>query len=54
MFGSAAERLELSAGGADHARQRLLAEGKLRTDDDGIVVVTDPLLADWLRQTLPL
>lgn len=54
IFGSAAERLELSAGGADHARQRLLADGKLRTDGSGEVVVTDPLLADWLRQTLPL
>ncbi|MEX0659896.1 MAG: AAA family ATPase [Egibacteraceae bacterium] len=54
VFGAAAERLELSAGGAAHARQRLLADGKLRTDEGGDVVVTDPLLADWLRQTLPI
>lgn len=54
LFGSAAERVELSAGGASHGRQRLLAEGKLRTDDSGALVITDPLMADWLRQTLPL
>lgn len=54
LYGSVAEQLGLSAGGATHARDRLLADGKLRTDDDGDVVVTDPLLADWLRRTLPL
>ena len=53
IFGSAAERLELSAGGASHARERLLADGKLVTDATGDVIVTDPLLADWLRRTLP-
>jgi uncharacterized protein len=52
LFGAAAQRLGLSAGGAAHARQRLLAEGKLRAEDGG-VVVTDPLLADWVRQRLP-
>lgn len=54
LFGAAAERLELSPGAATHARDRLLADGKLRTDDDGGLVVTDPLLADWLVQRLPL
>lgn len=54
LFGAAAERLELSPGGAKHARDRLLAEGKLRIDEDQSVVVTDPLLADWLRRTLPV
>ena len=53
IFGSAAERLELSAGGAQHARERLLAEGKLLADPSGDVFVTDPLLADWLRRRLP-
>lgn len=54
LYGSAAERLELSPGAADHARDSLLADGKLRHDPDEQVVVTDPLLADWLRQHLPL
>lgn len=54
IFGAAAERLELSAGGADHARRRLLADGKLRPDAEGGFAVTDPLLADWVRQMLPL
>jgi hypothetical protein len=54
IFGAAAERLELSPGAATHARDRLLADGKLRTDADGTVIVTDPLLADWLVQRLPL
>lgn len=54
IYGSAAERLQLSPGAASHARDRLLADGKLRQDADGEVVVTDPLLADWLVQRLPL
>lgn len=54
IYGSAAERLELSPGAANHARDALLAEGKLRHGTDGDVVVTDPLLADWLVQRLPL
>jgi uncharacterized protein len=54
IFGSAAERLELSSGGAQHARERLLAEGKLSADPaGGDIFVTDPLLADWLRRRLP-
>lgn len=54
IYGSAAERVALSPGAADHARNSLLADGKLRRDRDGDVVVTDPLFADWLRQRLPL
>ena len=54
IYGSAAERLALSPGAADHARDSLLADGKLRHDREGDVVVTDPLLADWLRLQLPL
>jgi uncharacterized protein len=54
LYGAAAERLELWPGAADHARDKLLAEGKLRTTTEGDIVVTDPLLADWLRQRLPV
>jgi hypothetical protein len=54
IYGAAAERLELSPGAADHARDRLLADGKLRHTSDGDIVVTDPMLADWLVQRLPL
>ncbi|GGI03562.1 AAA family ATPase [Egicoccus halophilus] len=54
IYGSAAERLELSPGAANHARDRLLADGKLRHRDEGDIVVTDPLLADWLVRRLPL
>lgn len=54
IYGSAAERLQLSPGAAAHARDRLLADGKLRHDAGGEVVVTDPLLADWLVHRLPL
>ena len=54
IHGAAAERLGLSSGGAIHARDRLLADGKLRHDNDDDIVVTDPLLADWLAARLPL
>lgn len=54
IYGSAAERLELSPGAAAHARDSLLADGKLRHDSDDQIVVTDPLLADWLVTHLPL
>jgi hypothetical protein len=53
LFGSSAKVLELTAGSATHARARLLADGDLVEVPDGLVV-TDPLLADWLRRTLPL
>jgi uncharacterized protein len=52
LFGVAAKRVELSAGGARHARDALLSDGKLRHVDEALAV-TDPLLADWLRDTLP-
>lgn len=54
IYGSAAERLELSPGAATHARDALLADGKLREEPGGQIVVTDPLLADWLVEHLPL
>ncbi len=54
IYGSAAERLRLSPGAADHARGKLLADGKLWKTADDEIVVTDPLFADWLRERLPL
>lgn len=53
IFGSAATLLELTPGAAQHARDRLLAEGDLLRTADSLTV-TDPLLADWIRATLPL
>lgn len=54
LFGSQASTLELSHGGANHARERLLDEGKLLLGEDDRLSVTDPFLADWLRVRLPL
>jgi uncharacterized protein len=53
LYGTAGQRMELSAGGATHARGRLLDAGRLTKDDDGQLWVTDPLMADWIRRTLP-
>lgn len=53
IYGNAAALLELSRGAAQHARDRLVADGDLLSRPDGLVI-TDPLLADWLRTTLPL
>ena len=53
LFGASANLLELGASSARHAKTRLLADGDLVEGPDG-VVVTDPLLADWLRHALPL
>jgi hypothetical protein len=53
VFGAAAELLEVSNGTAQHARDRLLADGDLVKGAGGLLV-TDPLLADWIRLTLPL
>lgn len=52
LFGTGGDRLQLSSGGGTSARDRLLAEGKL-VDRDGDLVVTDPLMADWLRRKFP-
>ena len=54
IFGAAAERLALSPGSATYARDSLLADGKLRKNSDAELVVTDPLLSDWVAQQLPL
>jgi hypothetical protein len=53
LYGTAGQRMELSAGGATHARGRLLDAGRLTKDADGQLWVTDPLMADWIRRTLP-
>lgn len=52
IFGNAAALLELSRGAAQHARDRLVADGDLIRGPAGLAV-TDPLLADWIRGTLP-
>ncbi len=54
IFGSAAALLDLANGSAQHARDALLDHGHLRKQDDSRLELTDPLMADWLRQTLPV
>lgn len=51
--GAAGRLLGLAKASATHARDALLADGDLVARGGGLVV-TDPLLADWLRQDLPL
>ncbi|MPZ71698.1 MAG: hypothetical protein GEU74_00465 [Nitriliruptorales bacterium] len=53
IFGNAAILLDVSHGAAAHARDRLLADGDLIESQEGLTV-TDPVLADWIRTTLPL
>lgn len=53
LFGTEAEQLRLSTGGAQHARDRLLAEAHL-TDRNGQLELVDPFLADWLRRERPV
>ena len=52
-FGAEAELLDLSRGGAEHARRTLLDSGELAATGNGLIVV-DPLLADWLRRRFPI
>jgi uncharacterized protein len=54
LFGTDAAALQLSRGGAQYTRDALIADGKLHLDADGALTLIDPLLADWLRQRLPL
>ncbi|MCP3853198.1 MAG: hypothetical protein GY745_20750 [Actinomycetia bacterium] len=54
IFGAAAALLDLSSGGAQHARQRLVDHGHLRKDVTDTLIVTDPLFADWLRTRVPV
>jgi uncharacterized protein len=50
LFGGTLELFGTSAGAVTGARDRLIADGTLARD----LTVVDPLLADWLRTTLPL
>lgn len=51
--GSGGALLGLGKAQASHARDSLLDRGDL-LERDGQLLVTDPLMADWLRQQLPL
>lgn len=52
IWGRAAELVNLSPGSARHALARLRDSGHLSGDDRPALV--DPILADWLRRTLPI
>lgn len=51
--GAAAALMGLDKGGASRARKGLLSRGDLVRTNGGLVV-TDPMLADWIRGALPL
>lgn len=53
VYGAEADLLDLSTGTATHARKTLLDSGDL-IDAGGGLAVTDPVLADWLRQRFPI
>ena len=53
VFGRAAALLDLSTGVAQHARAQLVAVGDLLETPDGHRL-TDPVLADWIRNRFPL
>jgi hypothetical protein len=53
IYGTEAALLDLSAGAASRARQKLLDGGDLADTASGLKVV-DPLLCDWLRQRFRL
>jgi hypothetical protein len=50
LFGSTLELFGASSGAVQAARDRLVADGTLTRD----LAIVDPLLADWIRATLPL
>lgn len=52
LFGTASDQLGLTAGAAQSAIKQLVAHGHVTIDAPR--TVTDPLFADWFRQTLPL
>lgn len=54
VHGARAGAIDLAKNTATHHRARLLADGHLRNDPERGLVVTDPLLGDWLRRQLPL
>jgi hypothetical protein len=51
--GAAADLLDLSTGGAAHARRTLLDGGDLVKTRSALAVV-DPVFADWLRRRFPI
>jgi hypothetical protein len=53
VFGRAASLLDLSTGVAQHARAQLAAAGDIVETPDGYRL-TDPVLADWIRNRFPL
>lgn len=53
LYGRSARVLELASSSAANAKSALLADGDL-VEESGGLIVTDPLLGDWLRTTLPL
>lgn len=52
-YGAEAGLLSLTKGAATHARRALLDSGDLVATEDGLAV-TDPLMADWLRERFPV
>jgi uncharacterized protein len=53
IYGTEAALLNLSAGAASRARQKLLDTGDLVDTPSGLEIV-DPLLSDWIRQRFAL
>ena len=52
LFGTAADLLGVSRGGAQNARANLVSSGDV-IDSQGRLQVADPVLADWIRRRLP-
>lgn len=52
LFGTTAETLGLSTGGARHAADTLVASGDI-IEADGHRAIVDPVLADWIRRRFP-
>lgn len=52
LFGTTAETLGLSTGGARHATDALVADGDV-IESDGHRSIVDPVLADWIRRRFP-
>lgn len=54
IFGLEADLLDLAKSTAQGARTTLIDSGDLVADDAGKLRVTDPALADWIRERFPL
>lgn len=52
LFGTTAETLSLSTGGARHATDTLVASGDV-IESEGNRSIVDPVLADWIRRRFP-